>query len=254
MNKKFLRLFVSTLVIVGLSSCSTPREDRIKRMSAVQLLEEGDREVKSGNYKSSVDHFNAVEARFPHSSLAEQAKFNKIYALYHDRNFDEALREIDDFMKLYPNHPDIAYAWYMQGLINFDRARSILDKLMPPDRSKIDQQQMTDSLNSFLHILEHYPDSVYADDSAKRVVYLRNTLAESEMHIAEFYFKRKAYVGAANRAQYVLDHYDHTPSLSDALYLQVRAYRELGLTDLAENRLALLRHNFPQDSRLAELN
>lgn len=252
MRKNYLNLFTFLLVTLLLIGCSTPREDRIRNMSVAELIQEGQSEMQSGNYQSSIDHFSAIEARYPYSTQAEQAKLNKIYTYYLDREFESAEAEIESFRTLYPNHPEIAYTWYIEGIVNFDRARSILDKLMPPDRTKIDPYQMEKSLQAFLHVVEHYPHTPYADDSAQRVVYLRNTLAQSEMHIAQFYYNRKAYVGAANRAQFILDNYDETPSLSDALYLQIKAYRHLGMNDLAENRLAIMRHNYPGDERLNE--
>lgn len=253
MNKK-LRNRISLLVAVAiLAGCGSPKEDKFRTMSANQLLTQGKEHLSSGNYVFSVEHFDLVEARFPYSNLAEQAKLNKIYAFYGDRKHDEALAEIDSFVTLYPNHPHVDYAWYMRGVINFDRARSILDKLLPPDRTRIDSKQLTDSLNAFLYVVENYPDGPYAEDSAKRAVYLRNLLAQSEIHIANFYYERDAYIGAANRAQYVLDNYDETPSLADALYIQVKAYRKLGMDSVAEDRLRIFRHNFPEDNRLHTL-
>lgn len=254
MNKKGLyctAIFSSLLLIVGCSS--TKKEDRYRAMSGSQLLTEGKQSMESGSYKESVERFDVIEARFPQGTYAEQAKLNKIYAYYLDREDDEALREANEFIKLYPHHEYVAYAWYMKGLVHFDKARSIIDKLLPPDRSQIDQKQLTDSMEAFLYILKNYPNSQYADDAAKRVTYLRNTLAQSEIHIANFYLDRKAYVGAANRAQFVIDNYDGAPAMADALYIQVVAYRALKLNDIANDRLRIFQQNFPSDERLKTL-
>ncbi len=253
MNRKLRNSLSCVLVLAILAGCGTPKEDKFRTMTATQLLSKGQEHLSSGNYVFSVEHFDMVEARFPHSNLAEQAKLNKIYAYYGDRKHDEALAEIDSFVTLYPNHPHVDYVWYMKGVINFDRARSILDKLLPPDRTKIDPRQLNESLDAFLYVIENYPHGPYAEDSAKRAIYLRNLLAESEIHIANFYYERDAYVGAVNRAQYVLDNYDETPSLADALYIQVKAYRKLGLDQLAEDRLRIMELNFPADNRLHTL-
>lgn len=249
---KFFTVLISAVVITACGSTSSKKEDKYFAMTGQDLLTEGNKSLDGASYEIAIQHYEAIEARFPHTSLAEQAKLNKIYAHYHDRQHDKALAEIDEFVRLYPNHNSVDYLYYMQGLINFDRARSILDKMLPPDRSKIDQNQMHESLKSFMIVVERFPDGDYAEDSAERIIYLRNLLAEAEIHKANFYLERHAYVGAANRAQYVLDHYDATTSVSNALYIQAKAYKELGLVELAQKSLDLLRHNFPYDARLSE--
>ncbi len=249
---KFFMVLISAGIITACGSSSVKKEDKYFVMTGQDLLAEGDKNLEGASYEVAVQHYEAIEARFPHTSLAEQAKLNKIYAHYHDRQHDKALKEIVEFTRLYPNHESIDYLFYMQGLINFDRARSILDKLLPPDRSKVDQNQMRDSLASFMTVVEKYPDGEYAEDSAKRIIYLRNLLAEAEIHKANFYLERHAYVGAINRAQYVLDNYDATTSVSTALYIQAKAYQALGLPELSEKVVDVLRFNFPYDARLPE--
>ena len=254
MNKTVVHcsvLLSAMLLIVGCSA--TKKEDRYRMMSGSDLLQEGKNSLEGGSYKESIERFDVIEARFPQGSYAEQAKMNKMYAYYLNRDHKEALEEANDFIKLYPNHPNTAYAWYIKGLVNFDKARSIIDKFLPPDHSKVDQKQLTESLEAFLVILDKYPNSIYAEDSAKRVTYLRNILAMSEIHIANFYMERKAYIGAANRAQYVIDNYDGAPAVQEALAIQVRAYRALGLEDMANDRLRILQMNYPNYEGLAAL-
>lgn len=249
---KFFMVLISAGIITACGSSQAKKEDKYFAMTGQDLLAEGDKNLEGASYEVAVQHYEAIEARFPHTSLAEQAKLNKIYAHYHDRQHAKALTEIQEFIRLYPNHESVDYLYYMQGLINFDRARSILDKLLPPDRSKVDQNQMRDSLESFMIVVNRYPDGQYAEDAAKRIVYLRNLLAEAEIHKAEFYMERHAYIGAINRAQYVLDNYDATTSISNALYIQAKAYGKLNLPELAEKSVSVLRHNFPYDARLPE--
>lgn len=249
---KFFMVLVSAGIITACGSTSERKDDKYYAMTGQDLLAEGNKSLDGASYEIAVQHYEAIEARFPHTSLAEQAKLNKIYAHYHDRQHDKALTEINEFVRIYPNHESIDYLYYMQGLINFDRARSILDKMLPPDRSKIDQRQMQDSLKSFMTVVDRYPNGDYAEDSAERIIYLRNLLAEAEIHKANFYLERHAYVGAANRAQFVLDNYDATTSISNALYIQAVAYKALGLDELSQKSLDVLRYNFPYDARLAE--
>ncbi len=249
---KFFVVLISAGILTACGSSSAKKDDKYYAMTGQELLEEGNKNLEGSSYEIAVQHYEAIEARFPHTVLAQQAKLNKIYANYNDRQFDQALKGIDEFIKLYPNHESIDYLFYLQGLINFDRAKSILDKLMPPDRSKIDQRQMRDSLASFMIVVDRYPDGEYAEDAAKRIIYLRNLLAQAEIHKANFYYDRHAYVGAINRAQYVLDNYDATTSVSNALYIQAKAYEALGLPELAQKSIDVLRFNFPYDARLPE--
>lgn len=249
---KFFTVLISVGVLAACGSTSAKKDDKYYAMTGQDLLAEGNKNLDGASYEIAVQHYEAIEARFPHTSLAEQAKINKIYAHYHDRQFDKALSEIDEFTKLYPNHENIDYLYYLQGLINYDRAKSILDKMLPPDRSKVDQSQMRDSIRSFMIVIKYFPNGDYAEDSAARIVYLRNLLAEAEIHKANFYLERHAYVGAANRAQHVLDNYDATSSVADALYIQAKAYQGLNLPDLAQKSIEVLRYNFPNDQRLSE--
>lgn len=249
---KFFTVLISVGVLAACGSTSAKKDDKYYTMTGQDLLAAGNSNLDGASYEVAVQHYQAIEARFPHTSLAEQAKLNTIYAHYHDRQYDKALAEIDEFVKVYPNHENIDYVYYLQGLINFDRAKSILDKMLPPDKSKVDQRQMRNSLQSFMTVIQNYPDGDYAEDSAARIVYLRNLLAEAEIHKANFYLERHAYVGAANRAQYVLDNYDATTPIADALYIQAKAYQGLNLPDLAQKSIALLQHNYPNDARLAE--
>lgn len=255
MNRKILKVFAVIASVAVLAACGTPakKEDKYRLMTANELLDEGTKNLQGSNYEISVQHFDMIESRFPYSRLAEQAKLNKIYAHYHDRQNDKALAEIASFIELYPNHPNVDYVWYMKGILNYDRARSILDKMLPPDRSKIDQHQLRESLEAFLVVVERYPEGPYAEDSAQRIVHLRNLLAQAEIHIANFYYERQAYVGAANRAQYVIDNYDETPFLAEALAIQVKSYRALGLEELANKSYRLLQHNFPYSPHFTEL-
>ncbi len=255
MNRKLLKVFAVVASVAVLAACGTPSKkgDKYRLMTATELLDEGTKNLQGSNYEISVKHFDMIESRFPYSRLAEQAKLNKIYAHYHDRQNDKAMEEIGAFLELYPNHPHADYVWYMAGIINYDRARSIVDKMLPPDRAKVDQRQLRKSLEAFLVVVQEYPDGPYAEDAAQRIIHLRNLLAQAELNIANFYFERDAYVGAANRAQYIIDNYDETPVLSDALYLQVKAYRALGLDELATKSYRLFEHNFPYDPRLQEL-
>ncbi|GBU09706.1 hypothetical protein AwWohl_08440 [Gammaproteobacteria bacterium] len=221
--------------------------------STQELIIQAKDNTRGAQYKTAISYYDTLEARLPMGSIAEEAKLAKIYIYYKDREPEKAIAEADLFLKTYPNHAYADYAWYMKGMIDYDRALSIIDKLLPPDRSRINPAQMKRSLIAFETVVKNYPNGEYAEESLQRAIFLRNNLSKSEMNVADFYMRRKAYIAAANRAQNVLDLYDGTPSTVDALYLQVKAYRELKLDVLANDRLRILQLNFPRDPRLSKL-
>ena len=242
-------LFLSIFsIITGCAKIET-RQQKLRKLSADQLIQDGRQELSSGQYTTAIEHFNILQARFPQGVHAQQAKLEKIYALYIDRKADEALKEIDQFTKFYPDHASIDYVWYMRGVVNFDRARSIIDRYLPPDQSQIDSQQLRTSLADFETLMKKYPDSSYIDDTKQRIAYLNNILAKGELNIANYYMRRNAYVAAANRAQFVLDHYPQTSVTKDALITQILAYDALKLTQQKQDRIDILKLNFPNDPK-----
>lgn len=235
-------------IIVACSNIET-RQQKLRKLTADQLIQNGKQELESKQYNTAIEHFDILQARFPQGAYAQQAKLEKIFTLYADRKSDEALKEADQFIKLYPDHAHVDYVWYMRGVVNFDRARSIIDRYLPPDQSQIDSQQLRQSLADFEKLVQKYPDSNYVEDAKLRIAYLNNILAKSELHIANYYMRRKAYVAAANRAQFVLDNYPQTAAAKDALITQIIAYDALKLTQQKQDRIDILKLNYPNDPR-----
>lgn len=244
-------VIIPTLAI--LCACGTTKEERMQAKPTEELIATAKENLSSKQFKTAIEYYDLVEARLPQGTISEESKLAKIYAYYRDRDPEKALAEANAFLRSFPNHPQASYAWYMKGMIDFDRALSVVDKLLPPDRSKIDPAQMKRSLESFETVVTRFPKSDYAEDSLQRATYLKNMLAKAEINVANFYMRRKAYLAVINRAQTVLDDYDRTPEVANALYLQVKAYRLLQLDDLASDRLRIFQQNFPEDPRLAAL-
>ena len=112
---------------------------------------------------------------------------------------------------------------------------------------------MRAAYDDFSQLVKLYPNSIYAIDSAQRIVHLRNNMAEYEIHVADYYMRRKAYIAAANRGEYVVENYQRTPAVPDALVIMTRAYRKLGVDDLADDALRVLRLNYPGRPEIAWL-
>jgi outer membrane protein assembly factor BamD len=133
----------------------------------------------------------------------------------------------------------------MKGLANYTEGDGFLDQFLPTDMTERDPGSALKAFEDFRQLLNRFPDSQYAPDAKARMVYLRNRLARYEINVANYYFKRRAYIAAANRGRYVIENYPQTPAVADALAVMVQAYRLLGLEDLSGNALNVLNENHP---------
>ncbi len=228
--------------------------DRTKNWSAQQLYSEAKSELAATNYKTAIDLFGKIQARYPFGRYAQQAQLETIYAYYKDDEPELALAAAERFIKTYPRHPYVDYAYYLKGLINFSRDSSTIGRLFPNDPNQTDTTTLRQSLNDFAELVRQFPDSKYADDARHRMIFLHNTLANHEIHVADYYLRRGAYVAAVNRAKYVLENYARTPAVSEALAIMTRAYLQLNMKDLAADSLRVLQLNYPDSPHLREVS
>ncbi len=247
---------VLLLSLAGLSACSLLPEqiDKTKDWSASRLYSEAKSASADGNYQTAIDYLEKLQARYPFGRYAQQAQLDLIFINYRDGEPEAALAAADRFIRSNPRHPAVDYAYYMKGLINFARDNSLAIKLMPPDPSKTDPKQAQQAFNDFSELVRKFPDSRYSTDARQRMVFLRNALAAYETQVAGYYLRRKVFVGAANRAKYVLEHYDKTPALQDALVIMSEAYLRMGMKDLAQDSIRVLQTSYPNSSYLGPLN
>ncbi|MDH3642009.1 MAG: outer membrane protein assembly factor BamD [Gammaproteobacteria bacterium] len=249
------RLLLSVLITtIALSGCSwmpfigkkdKDREPDIDTSEQV-LYRNTQRSLRAGNYDQAISGLQLLEARFPFGRYAEQAQLEIIYAQYMSYDHDTARLSADRFMRLHPQHANIDYAYYLKGLAAFNKNRGLLDRLFATDLSKRDMTSARESYADFAQLLARHPDSQYAPDATKRMVYLRNMLADSELHIADYYMRRGAYVAASNRARYVVENYSKSLAAADALAIMVEANWKLGLPDAANDALRVLAVNYPR--------
>ncbi|MDO6563624.1 outer membrane protein assembly factor BamD [Amphritea sp. 1_MG-2023] len=210
-----------------------------------QLYEEALDMLEGENYVAAVEKLQLLESRYPFGRFSDQAQLELIYAYHKNYESDAARATADRFIRLNPNHENIDYALYLKGLTAFEKDRTFFEKYLPIDETQRDPGSALDSFQSFQQLVSRFPNSQYAPDAQKRMTYLKNRLATHEMHVARYYVKREAWVAAANRGRYVLENYQQTPALPDALSVMVLAYNELGMTDLAADAQAVLDTNFP---------
>lgn len=220
-------------------------KDETAGWSAQKLYAEAKDNLNSGNYERAVKLFETLEARYPFGRYAQQAQLEVAYAYYKDNEPISAVAACDRFIKLHPNHPNVDYAYYLKGLANFNEDLGLLGKLVNQDLSERDPRAARDAFLAFKELVTRFPDSKYAADSAARMKYLVNALANNEVHVAKYYMKREAWVAAANRAKEVLKTYPEAPALEEALAIMVVAYDKLKLTDLRDDAQRVLTLNFP---------
>lgn len=200
------------------------------------------------DWSRAIQLLEKLEARFPYGRFAQQAQLDVAWAHW---KFDErgsALAAIERFIKLYPNHETLDYAYYLKGLINFTEDQGLLAILSDPDLAERDPRAAREAFAAFREVVTRFPDSRYAADSAARMRYLVNSLARHEVHVARWYMKREAYVAAVNRAQYAVSTYPESPAVEEALFVMMQAYEALGLKDLRDDAERVLRRNFPESA------
>lgn len=235
-------------------------ERRFGGLTQNQLYQAARASLDKGDYSSALTFYNRLETLYPFSPLARQAQLESVFANYRAGRLESTVAQADRFIKQHPRHQDVDYAYYLRGLANFDQATENLGSLLGERDETRDPFYARSAFNSFAQLIRGYPASVYAPDSRQRMIFLKNRLAEYELHIAEYYYDRDAWVAAVNRTKAILEKYQGTPAVPDALLLQANAYRKLGLPELADNSRATLNLNYPgyngrdRGSWLASLN
>jgi outer membrane protein assembly factor BamD len=249
MRASLLVVFVA-LFLGGCGLFSGKEDDETAGWSAQRLYGEAKDAMASKEWAQAVKYFEKLEARFPHGRFAQQAQLEIAYAHWKDGERASAIAAADRFIKLYPNHQNVDYAYYLKGLINFNENEGLLTFLTTPDMSDRDPKGSRDAFEAFKEVVTRFPESKYAEDSAARMRYLVNALASHEVHVARYYMRRTAYLAAANRAQYAIQHYPQAPAVEEAVHILVRAYDALGMTDLRDAADRVMQKNFPDSAYL----
>lgn len=249
------RLALTVLVVVTLAGCSSwgKKPDPTKGWTAQQLYAAANEKLESGDFETAIDYFEKLESRYPFGVLAQQAQLEIAYAYYKYDEPDSAVAAAERFIKLHPQHSSVDYAYYLKGLTNFNRGRGLLDRFIPKDQSQRDPSAALDAFRDFEEVTSRFPASKYAPDAAQRMVFLKNSLAAHELHVSRYYIRRGAYVAAANRAKHVVENYQETPSVPEALVLMTEIYKTMGLDDASQDALRVLKLNFPDYPGIAAL-
>ncbi len=246
-----MRIVKSTCLIILLTilaACSSSDEDftgAAKINNAFKLFEKAQFSMHSGNYRSAVQYLERLDSLYPFGAYSHQAQLNLIYSYYKLSDYGTGIASAERFIRQNPRHKDLDYAYYMKGLINFSTETGFGKDLFSAPISERDAGAARQSFDDFAELLRLYPNSKYAKDAQQRMIFLRNRLADYELHVANYYLQRTAYLAAANRAKYVVDHYPKTPAVPHALEMMVITYKLLDLPELAENSRRVLLLNYP---------
>ena len=236
------------LAAVGCAGLS--EKDETVGWSAQKLYSEAKDEMNSRNWEKAIKYLEKLEARYPYGRYAQQAQLDVAYAYYKTGERASAIAAADRFIKLYPNHPNVDYAWYLKGLVNFNENQGILAVFDNPDMTDRDPKASHQAFESFKEVVTRFPESKYVEDSTARMRFLVNSLAWNEVHVARYYMKRGAYIAAANRAQYAVQNYPNAPAIEEAVFIMVKAYDALGMDDLRDGADRVMKKNFPQSKYL----
>lgn len=246
-----LALASAVSAALGLAACSnTPKDDPNSQANLQKLYEEAKEDMSSGSYDRAIKTLERIEGRAAGTTLGQQAQLDLAWANYKSGERVQAVAVLDRFIKLNPSSAALDYALYMKGLVNFNDDLGLFGRIARQDISERDQQAARDSMQSFKQLVEQFPDSKYTPDARTRIDYITNSLAAYEVHVARYYYNRGAYLAAANRAQAALLEFQYAPALEEALYLMVRSYDKLGLTQLRDDSERVLKQSFPESTYL----
>ncbi len=239
--------FVAPLLLTLLVGCSSLQEKDDSELSADALYDRAKVALDSSDYEMAIEHFNNLETRFPFGIYAQHAQLNSAYTYYKFNEPESAIATADRFIKTYPRHEHVDYAYYLRGLARFNQETDSIDRLLDLDVTEREPGAIQTSFRYFKELIERFPASRYSADARQRMIHLRNLLAQHELHVASYYMDmdRGTFIAAANRAKYIIENLPRTPAVPAALTLMASAYQQLGLQSLADDALRVRNNNFP---------
>jgi outer membrane protein assembly factor BamD len=240
------------VVLLAVSGCRTHRENKLAKQTPEQLFKNAKKDLNNNNFNGAIKLYEALTARFPFTDEARQARIDLIYAYYRAGEGESATDAADTFIRENPTHPRVDYAYYVKGLVDFERTPNGIERLFHADMTKRPPSNARKAFAAFKIVVEQYPKSEYAHDSLQRMVYLRDRLASYDVHVATYYLKRGAYVAAAQRAKEAIDDYDGAPAVREALQIMIESYDRLGLKPLAEQARQVYEANYSANVRQSQ--
>jgi outer membrane protein assembly factor BamD len=237
---------LAILLVLLFAGCATDPVDETKNWGPDRIYSAAKEELDGKNYQKAIGLYEKLESRYPYGRLAQQAQIDTAYAYWKDGELAQALSACDRFIRMHPQHPNVDYVYYLKGRINFNEDLGIMGYVAEKDMTERDPKAAQEAFDAFKELVTRFPESRYAADARARMAYLVNALAAAEVNVAEYYYRRGAYVAAVNRAQFALASYPRAPAIERALKVLVKSYDAMGLEELRDDAKRTLERNFPQ--------
>jgi len=249
-------LLLLLLAMFTVSGCARMKgmfkDKEVDEGAAVETLyDKGHGLMRRGNWNAATTTYRRLVAQYPYGTYTEQALMEIAYAQYKMGRHDEAVSSVDRFIRTYPTHRNVAYMYYLRGLVNSSRDAVFLQRAWNLDTSRRDLATPMQGYNDLRIVSERYPNSRYAADARNRMAALRNTFARHEIETALYYMRREAWVAATERARYLLETYPQSEYQNDAVAVLAAAYAELGNDTLATDARRVLELNEPDHPYLS---
>ena len=244
--KNVVRLALLATSIAWLSGCSTVTDPSLAYQgeSPATIFARGKEALNDRSYTEAVKRFEALDIQYPLYKDTEWAQLYLIYGYYKKEDYALAQAAADRFIRLHPVSPYVDYAYYLRGLASFYQNMGVIEQLFRVDLAKRDLTQMKKAFTDFQTLVSRFPKSRYAPAAHQYLVYLRNMFAAHELQVAQYYYDRKAYVAALNRASDVVAHYQGAPAVKDALGLMIQCYDAMKLPKLKADVETVYRLNY----------
>jgi len=245
-----MRILIILITLASLTACSSSGQRSGVELSEQDTYTKAMEAIENQNFFLAIETLQRLENRYPYGQYSEQAQLELIYAQYKAQDLENARATAERFIRLHPEHPKVDYAYYLKALTTYELGLSLVEQYFADEEAMRDPQPARDSFNELGDLINRFPNSDYAADARKRMIYLRDRLALHELHVARYYIKRHAYVAAANRGRTVVEQYQGTSHVGDGLAIMVEAYQLLKQPELANKSLTVLKANFPQHPQL----
>lgn len=246
-----MRLIILILLSAGIVACSSNGKHD-DELTEKQYYDEAIAAIEDENFFLAIEKLQLLESRYPFGKYSEQSQLEMIYTQFQAQELEGAKAAAERFIRLHPEHPNVDYAYYMRGLSTYFLGLSLVERYLSDEQAQRDPVPARDAFGEFAELMRKFPNSPYVTDARQRMVYLRNKLAAYEVHVGQYYIKRHAYMAAVNRGRYVVENYQGTPAVADALAVMTEAYELLGMPDLAGKSLTVLKLNFPEHPQLQD--
>jgi outer membrane protein assembly factor BamD len=246
MKKIFIILPFLTLLLNGCfwQEEEIKRESITKGWSPKTFFAQAKEQASSGSTNKAIELFEQLQAAYPGSKYAQQSKLEIAYALYKNKDYNQAIDRLNNYIKLYPEHLSTPYAYYLRGIISQDKSRSFLDDYLT-DNAQRDVDSVRDAFNYYLALIDKFPKTEYAEEAKTHLVILRNILSRHELFVAIYYTKKKANIAAINRTKFIIEKYPNTPSVPAALHLMAYNYDAINANILAKDARRVLKNSYP---------